>query len=199
MDLKRYTNKAQEALLGAQALAVEYGHTEIEPLHVLIVLMKQSEGVVPEVVAKIGARPQALLADLEQQLEGRPRSSGSNVQVGIGRVLQQALNAAEKEAGRMHDDYVSTEHILLALTEADRIRDLLQRHGVTHDAVLKALTSIRGGQRITSQDPEGTYQSLEKYGRDLTALARQEQARPGDWTRRRDSARGTGAQPPHQE
>ena len=98
MDLKRYTNKAQEALLGAQNLAAEYGHSEIEPLHVLVALMRQVDGVVPEVVAKIGGRPQALLSEIEEQLENRPRVSGGNTQIGIGRALQQVLNQAEKEA-----------------------------------------------------------------------------------------------------
>ena len=173
MDLKRYTNKAQEALLGAQSLAVEFGHPELEPLHLIVALMQQADGVVPEVVAKIGARPQAVQADLETMLDNKPRVSGSNAQVGLGRSIQQVLNQAEKEAKQMRDDYVSTEHLLLALSQADRVGDVLQRHGVTKDAVLKALASIRGGQRVTSQDPEGTFQSLEKYGRDLTELARQ--------------------------
>jgi ATP-dependent Clp protease ATP-binding subunit ClpB len=173
VDLKRYTNRAQEALLGAQSLATEFGHSAIEPLHVLIALMQQADGVAPEVVAKIGTRPQALLADLEQRLNDLPRVSGSNVQIGLSRATQQALNNAEQEARRMRDDYVSTEHILLALTEDRALGDLLRRHGVDHDAVLQALTVIRGGQRVTSPDPEGTFQSLEKYGRDLTALARQ--------------------------
>ncbi len=173
MDFKKYTNKAQEALLGAQSLAVEFGHPEIDPLHIMIALLQQAEGVVPQVVTKIGARPQTLLAELEQQLNDRPRVTGSNAQVSIGRAAQQVFNTAEKEAARMRDEYVSTEHVLLAMAKTDRMGDYLKRHGVTEDAILKALTSIRGGQRVTSQDPEGTFQSLEKYGRDLTALARQ--------------------------
>ncbi|MBZ0287356.1 MAG: hypothetical protein K8I30_07065 [Anaerolineae bacterium] len=172
MDLKRYTNKAQEALLGSQSLAEEFGHPAIDPLHILVALMQQRDGVVPEVVAKIGARPAALLAEAEQTLQDRPRVSGANAQPAISRAAQQALTRAEGEAGRMRDDYVSTEHILLGLSEEASVRDLLARHGVNHDTVLQALTAIRGGQRVTSQDPEGTYQSLDKYGRDLTALAR---------------------------
>ncbi len=173
MDLKRYTNRAQEALLGAQNLVTEYGHSQVDPLHILIALMSQSEGVVPEVVAKIGARPANLLTELENMLDSRPRVSGSNVQVGLSRAGVNVLTRAEKEAAKMKDDYTSTEHILLALTEESSVRDLLERHGVTYNAILTALTSIRGGQRVTSQDPEGTYKSLEKYGRDLTAFARQ--------------------------
>ena len=178
MDLKRYTNKAQEALVAAQSLATEYGHTQLDPLHLLIALMQQSDGVVPEVVAKIGARPANLLAELEQMLNDRARVSGSNAQIGLSRAAQDILTRAEKEANKMKDDYVSTEHVLLALTEDKSLKSLLERHGVTHDAILQALTTIRGGQRVTSQDPEGTYKSLEKYGRDLTALARQGKVDP---------------------
>jgi ATP-dependent Clp protease ATP-binding subunit ClpB len=173
MDLKKYTNKAQEALIGSQSIAVELGHPEIDPLHILIALLQQADGVVPQVVTKIGARPLALLAELEQQLNDRPRVSGSNTNPVINRASQQVFNTAEKEAARMRDEFVSTEHILLALAKTDRMGDFLKRNGVTEEAILKALTDIRGSQRVTSQDPEGTFQSLEKYGRDLTALARQ--------------------------
>jgi ATP-dependent Clp protease ATP-binding subunit ClpB len=120
------------------------------------------------------------------------------VQPGLGRAAQDVLNRAEKQAGTMRDDYVSTEHILMALTQDSSVKGVLERHGVTHDAILQALQSIRGGQRVTSQDPESTFQALEKYGRDLTALA-PGQARPGDWARRRNTARHSGHQPPHQE
>jgi ATP-dependent Clp protease ATP-binding subunit ClpB len=178
MDLNKFTNKAQQALLKAQSLANEYGHNAIEPLHILIALMGQPEGVVPEVAAKIGARPAAVLAELQAQLDQRPRTYGSNVTANLGRPAVEALTRAEKEAATMHDDYVSTEHILLALAEDKTLGGLLTRHGITRDAILQALTAIRGGQRITSQDPESTYKSLEKYGRDLTALARRGQLDP---------------------
>jgi ATP-dependent Clp protease ATP-binding subunit ClpB len=172
-DLKHYTNKAQEALLGAQALATEFGHSSLEPIHILAALMQQDEGIAPQIVAKIGSRPQALASEVEQMLQDRPRVSGSNVQPGLSRQAQDVLNRAEKEASWMRDDYVSTEHILMALTEDSSVKGVLERHSVTHDAILRALQSIRGGQRVTSQDPEATFQALEKYGRDLTALARQ--------------------------
>ncbi len=178
MDLKKFTNKAQESLVGAQSLAVEFGHPELEPLHLIVALMQQAEGVVPEVVAKIGARPQAVLGDLENTLDNRPRVSGSNAQVGLGRAIQRVINQAEKEAKQMRDDYVSTEHLLLALSQADQVGNILQQHGVNRDAILQALASIRGGQRVTSQDPEGTFQSLEKYGRDLTDMARRGELDP---------------------
>ncbi|HEX2619289.1 MAG TPA: ATP-dependent chaperone ClpB, partial [Phototrophicaceae bacterium] len=173
MDLNRYTNKAQEALLKSQSLAADYGHTAIEPIHVLTALLSQPDGVVPEVVAKIGARPTNLLSEAKPMLDGLARVSGSSTQqIGLSRATVNLLNQAEKEAGKMRDEYISTEHILLALTDERSLGGVLSRAGVTHDAILTALQAIRGGQRITSQDPEGTYKSLEKYGRDLTALAR---------------------------
>jgi ATP-dependent Clp protease ATP-binding subunit ClpB len=173
MDINRYTNKAQEALMKAQALATEYNSSALEPLHIAVALLSQQDGVVPEIVAKIGGRPAVLLKELQGNLDNLPRVSGDNVQINLSKATVQVLNRAEKEAAKMHDEYVSTEHVLLALTDEKTVNGVLQRHGVTYDAILKALTAIRGGQRVTSQDPEGTYQSLEKYGRDLTALARQ--------------------------
>jgi ATP-dependent Clp protease ATP-binding subunit ClpB len=173
MDLKRYTNKAQEALVGAQSLAVEFGHSQLEPIHILTALMQQDEGIAPEVVAKIGSRPQSLRAEVEQILNDKPRVSGSNVEPSLSRASQQVLNQAEKEASKMKDDYVSTEHMLLALTEEQSVKSVLERHGVNHNSILQALQAVRGGQRVTSQDPESTFAALEKYGRDLTALARQ--------------------------
>ncbi len=173
MDLNRYTNKAQAALLKGQQLANEYGHSSVDPLHILIGLLSQQDGVVPEIVAKIGARPEALLAEFQQTLDNRPRAYGSNAQAGLSRAATDVLSRAEKEAAKMHDEYVSTEHILIALSEEKSISGILERSGITRDAILQALTAIRGGQRVTSQDPESTYKSLEKYGRDLTAMARQ--------------------------
>jgi ATP-dependent Clp protease ATP-binding subunit ClpB len=173
MDLNQFTTKAQQAVLDAQRLAESYQHSELEPAHVLLALLNQSDGVAPQVVGKIGARPQAVAADTEHLLASRPTVHGATSQVPASRAVINVLTGAEKEAKTMHDDFVSTEHILLALTGDRTTGDLLARHGVDHDTVLRALAEIRGGQRITSQDPESTYQSLEKYGRDMTALARQ--------------------------
>ncbi len=173
VDMNRFTNKAQDALLKAQAVADEYGHTAVEPLHVAVALIGQKEGVAPEVIAKIGARPAALLAELEKSLSERARTSGSNARAGLNKAAVDVLNVAETEAQRMTDEYISTEHILIALSSERSLKAVFDKAGVTRDAILQALTAIRGGQRITSQDPEGTYKSLEKYGRDLTALARQ--------------------------
>ena len=178
MNLDQYTNKAQEALLKAQSLATEYGHSHLEPVHILHALAGQKDGVVPEIVAKIGARPQALASELDAMIQNRPRTYGSNAQPSLSRAAMAMLTQAEKIAAGMKDDYTSTEHMLLAAAEEQTVRGLLERYGVTKDAILQALATIRGGQRITSQEPEGTFKSLEKYGRDLTAIARRGELDP---------------------
>ena len=175
MDLDKFTQKAQEAILGAQSLAGEYSHGQIEPEHLLLTLLRQSDGVVPQIVQKLEANPGEMALRLEKELQRKPKVYGATAQVRFSRELTRALDEAEKIAKRMRDDYVSTEHLLLALTgahggEASRF---LAAYGITEDAVLRALTGIRGSQRVTSQHPEATYQALEKYGRDLTGLARQ--------------------------
>ncbi|RMF32510.1 MAG: AAA family ATPase, partial [Chloroflexi bacterium] len=176
MDLNRFTEKAQEAILAAQRLAEEYNHSQIEPDHLLLALLRQSGGVVPQVVQKLGAYPAQLVAALERTLQSKPKVYGAAAQVGLSRALAEVLRRAEQEMVQMRDEYVSTEHLLLALTDrgvAGPTADFLAAHGISRDAVLQALTAIRGSQRVTSPHPEATYQALEKYGRDLTALARQ--------------------------
>jgi len=173
MDLNQFTTKAQQAVVAAQQLAETYNHSELDPLHLLLALLQQSDGVVPQVISKIGARPRSVVGDVETQLANRPKVYGAAAQIGANRAAVNVLTNAEKEARKMRDEYVSTEHMLLALTHQTGVSDLLARHGVDYDSVLKALVDIRGAQRITSQEPEGTFQALEKYGRDLTALARQ--------------------------
>ena len=172
MNLDRYTQKSQEAILSAQHIAEAYNHQAIEPTHLLLALLQQEEGVVPAIVTKVAGGIQALRQEVTQELENRPRVYGSSSEVGLARQTTELLSIAERYAKGMQDDYVSTEHLLLALTESNEGKRLAQ-YGLTKDAVLKALTSIRGTQRVTSQTPEETYQALEKYGRDLTALARQ--------------------------
>ena len=173
MDLNRFTNKAQEALANSQNIVLEANHNSIEPVHILAALLNQSEGVVPSVISKIGGQLNALQADVQAALRSMPRVTGSNVSPSLSRATMNALNQAEREASQMRDDYTSTEHILLALVDANGSKELLAKHGITRDAILTALATIRGGQRVTGQDPEGTFQSLEKYGRDLTQVAAQ--------------------------
>ena len=159
----------------AQSLAGQYNHGQIEPGHLLLALLRQSDGIVPQVVRKLEANPREIALSLEGVLRKKPRIHGSATQIGLSGDLRRVLQAAENAAQRMRDEYASTEHLLLALTGAqggDAAR-FLSAHGVTEDAVLRALTAIRGSQRVTSQHPEATYQALEKYGRDMTQLARE--------------------------
>ncbi len=172
MNLEKYTQKSREAIFNAQRLAQELHHQTIEPAHLLLALLQQEEGVVPAIVTKIAGSVEALRNDVRNDLERRPKIHGATTEVGLARPTADVLAAAERYARGMQDDYVSTEHILLALTESVE-GQRLARYGITKDAILKALVEIRGTQRVTSENPEATYQALEKYGRDLTALARQ--------------------------
>jgi ATP-dependent Clp protease ATP-binding subunit ClpB len=170
MNLDRFTERAQEAVFDAQQAALEFRHTAIEPAHILRALLRQEQGVASQVIAKAGGNPQQLETELEQVLRALPKVGGDVSQVGLSRPASEALAAAEREAAAMKDEYTSTEHILLALAET---MPILRKHNLGKDVLLKALAAIRGSQRVTSQNPEATYNALEKYGRDLTAMARQ--------------------------
>ncbi|BBB48072.1 ATP-dependent chaperone ClpB [Pelolinea submarina] len=172
MDINKFTQKAQEAIYQSQQLARDYGHQTIEPAHLLQALLEQPEGVVPAVITKIAGNTQALLQDVKNELDSRPKVSGWSGEVGFSQATAQVLEAAERFAKGMQDEFTSTEHILLGLLESPESKRLSQ-YGLTKDSVLKALVEIRGNQRVTSANPESTYQALEKYGRDLTAMARQ--------------------------
>ena len=171
MNLEKYTKKSQEAILSAQRLAQEYNHQTIEPAHILLALLRQQEGVVPAIVTKVSGSVQALRDDVRHELENYPKVYGGNVQVGLARQTSDIMAAGERYAKGMKDDYVSTEHLLLGLTESVEGQRLAD-YGLTKDAILKALAEVRGSQRVTTQTPEGTYDALGKYGRDLTDLAR---------------------------
>ncbi len=180
MDLNRFTEKAAEAVLAAQREAQERHHSQIEPLHLLAALLGQSDGVVPQVVQKVGASPAQMLAMVQEELARLPQAYGA-AQVYLSPALSQVAQIAEEEARRLRDEYISTEHLLLGLAD-ERIRgpaqEILRRFGLGRDAVLRALTSIRGSQRVTSPTPETTYQALERYGRDITRLARENKLDP---------------------
>ena len=172
MNLERYTQKAHQAVIEAQRLAEEHGHASVEPAHLLLALLRQPEGVVPAIATRIAGSPAMLVEEVKKELVGRPKMVGGGERPGLSRASADVLAAAERQAGTMKDDYVSTEHVLLALAagpEAAR----LKAYGLTPEAVLQALTGIRGSQRVNTANPEDTYQALEKYGRDLTQLARQ--------------------------
>jgi ATP-dependent Clp protease ATP-binding subunit ClpB len=174
MNINKYTEKAQEAVIGAQSLADREGHPEILPEHLLLTLVEQREGIVPEIVRKMNADPAALAAAVRDDLNRQPRAHGGSQPSPSAR-LRGITTAAEQEAGRLKDEYVSTEHLFLAIASEggkSPAARLLQQRGVTKDAVLQAMTAVRGSQRVTSQNPESTYQSLERYGRNLTDLAR---------------------------
>ncbi len=172
MNLEKFTQKAQQAILDAQEIAQENNHQNIENIHLIAALVRQDESIVPAIITKIAGSTVAIRDDIGKELERRPKVYGATGQVGLSKPANDALLSAEKFAKGMKDEYVSTEHIFLALTESSE-SSYLKQFGITKDAVLKALVDIRGSQRVTSQNPEDTYQALEKYGRDLTSMARQ--------------------------
>jgi ATP-dependent Clp protease ATP-binding subunit ClpB len=178
MDAARLTLKSQEAVGEAQALAVRMGHPEVDGEHLLLALLQQGEGLVPSLVERTGADPSRLRAEIERDLAGRPRQSGPGAmpgQVFLTARAARLLERADAEARRLKDEYVSVEHLALALVDEGResaAGRILARAGVTRDALLAVLAQVRGHQRVTSASPEGTYEALTKYGRDLVAEAR---------------------------
>jgi len=173
MRLDKLTVKTKEALVAAQELAARTGQVEMQPEHVLAALLRQDGGLVPALLKKVGADPDRIHAELERAIDRFPKQEGG-LEVGLARKTRELIEAAEKEAGAFKDEYTSTEHLLLALStssfgEASRI---LRDAGVTHASILAALTEVRGSQRVTDENPEGKYQALEKYARDLTEQAR---------------------------
>ena len=170
----KFTVKAQEAVQRASELASEHGNPELLPVHLLAALIEDKEGIVTPVLEKIGIGPQGVLNDIYAQIEKLPKVSGAAAQPTMSSQVNQLLDRAFKEADTFKDEYVSTEHLLLAATalKRDQAQELLARHGATHDAILKALQVVRGSQKVTDQNPEGKYQALERYAKDLTELAR---------------------------
>jgi ATP-dependent Clp protease ATP-binding subunit ClpB len=179
LRMDKLTVKAQEALQAAQEFAGRSGQQQIEPLHLLWALIAQGEGVVPPLLEKLGAAPARLAGEIEKQIERLPKISGVSQQY-LSPASNDVLERAFDEAQSLKDEYVSTEHILLAISAADRdpAGQLLARQGASHDAILQAMASIRGSHRVTSQNPEATYRALEQYARDLTDLARRSKLDP---------------------
>jgi ATP-dependent Clp protease ATP-binding subunit ClpB len=177
MDLNRLTQKSQEALHDAQTKALRFGHQEVDGEHLLLALLEQSDGLVLPLLARAGADGDRLREDLEAELEKRPRVTGPGADPGkvyVTQRLNRVLEAAEKEARRLKDEYVSVEHLVVALLDegsGSAAGRILTQHGVTRDSFLETLTAVRGSQRVTSATPEGTYEALAKYGRDLVADA----------------------------
>ena len=180
MNLKRYTEKSQEAVLAAQQLAERHHHPQIEPEHLLVALVDQPDGVVPAVLRRLGVEPARLLQEGREGLSRQPQAHGG-AEAGPSPRLRAVAQTAESEAERLNDDYVSTEHLLLAVAQeggrAEAAR-LLAAHGVTSARVFEALSAVRGSQRVTDPHPEGKYEALERYGRDLTEAAKQDRLDP---------------------
>ncbi|NQW04122.1 MAG: ATP-dependent chaperone ClpB [Acidobacteria bacterium] len=180
MNLSRYTEKAQEAVLAAQQLAERHGHPEMAPEHLLAALVDQRDGIVPAILGKMQRETTAISAAARDLLAALPKVHGG-AQPGPSSRFRAVTAVAEREADRLKDEYTSTEHLFVALaSEEGRSAScrLLHQQGITKDAVLQALTQIRGSQRVTDQNPEGKYQALERYGRDLTEAARKGQLDP---------------------
>jgi ATP-dependent Clp protease ATP-binding subunit ClpB len=170
----KLTVKAQEALATARDLAIARRHPEVTPEHLLFALIAQEGGLVPRVLARLGADPRVITTELDRALGKMPTVSGSGLDVGLAGRLKEVWEAAAREADQLKDEFLSAEHLLLALAESKSpAGDALRGHGADHATVLEALQGVRGNQRVTDQDPEGKYEALERYTRDLTALARQ--------------------------
>jgi len=185
MDLNRLTQKSQQAIAAAQDAATRAGHVEVDSLHLLLALLQQPDGLVPRLLDAMGTDVDRLTADVEAELRRIPRSTRAGGapqgQVVVSARLAALLDEAEKEARRLSDEYVSVEHLLVAMVaEAERspAGRVLARHGITRDAFLGQLAAVRGNQRVRSATPEGTYEALTKYGQDLVAAARSGQRDP---------------------
>src|SRR5437867_1325462 len=180
MRLDKLTIKAQEAVQAAQSLADQHDHQSVEPEHLLQALVQQREGVVGPLLAKLGARVESLQRELATELLRLPKIRGGGSAQYVSDRLRQAFERAQKEAERLRDEYVSTEHLLIGIAQE---RDgaaarLLNANGVTADAIYKALVDIRGSQRVTDPNPEEKYQALQRYAKDLTDLARKSKLDP---------------------
>ena len=176
MDISRFTLKAQDALGEAQNLALMRNHQEVDAEHLALVLLRQKDGLVPGIISKMGIAPEKLAADVEQLLEKKPAVTGSGADAQGLRMttrLARALAQADELAKRINDEYISVEHIFAQLIQAgEPLAGICKKYGLTLEKYLRATAEIRGGQRVTSDSPESTYEALEKYGRDLVEAAR---------------------------
>jgi ATP-dependent Clp protease ATP-binding subunit ClpB len=174
MDAEKLTIKAQEALKGAQEIARRHSNQEIGPEHLLAALLTQTDSLVPSLLQKLGVPPAALGAAVQEEIDHKVKVQGETSDLFSSPALKRSLDAAQSEAGKLRDEYISAEHLFLGLLEqgGPALKKIFQAHGVKRDAVLKGLVDLRGNQRVTDPNPEDKFQALEKYGRDLTALAR---------------------------
>jgi ATP-dependent Clp protease ATP-binding subunit ClpB len=175
MQMEKLTIKAQEALKEAQEVARSNSNQEVDSEHLVLALLEQADSLVPSLVQKLGASPAAVAAAVQQEIDRKVKVQGaSSSDLYSSSSLKKSLDAAESEAGKLRDEYVSTEHLFLGALEhgGSALKKIFQSHGLQRDAVLKAMVELRGNQRVTDPNPEDKFQTLEKYGRDLTALAR---------------------------
>src|SRR5689334_13754973 len=171
MDFNRLTEKSQEAIRQAQSIAMNYGNQQVDVEHLLLALLEQESGLAPSILMRADVPVEPLQRRLVQEIEKLPKVSGSAVrpdQLYITSRLSRLFTVAEEQAKRLKDEYVSIEHLLLAAAEdSGPAGNLLKEFGLTRDRLMKALVEVRGNQRVTTQNPETTYEALEKYGRDL--------------------------------
>jgi ATP-dependent Clp protease ATP-binding subunit ClpB len=169
----KLTIKAQEAVAGAQSLATDRGHAQVEPLHLLAALLRESDGIVGPILDRIGANRSQLDEIIEAELEHFAKITGGSPP-GLGTAMQKVLETARQEADAMKDEFISTEHLLLALTKTEsKAKNVLRLNAITTDDLLKVLQDVRGSARVTDQTPEAKFQALERYGLDLVDRARQ--------------------------
>ncbi|QQO09275.1 ATP-dependent chaperone ClpB [Breznakiella homolactica] len=179
MNYEKLTIKAQEAINEASAIAQKNDHSQIETEHLLLALLEQEDGIVSPIIERIGANPKQLEQEVQMLVSATPKVYGEAAQLYFSSAASKVLAKAEAEANALKDEYVSTEHILIAIASSDgKAGQLLKNAGVTKNAILSSLKAVRGNTRVTDQNPEEKYQVLEKYCRDLTALARQEKLDP---------------------
>jgi len=179
MNFEKFTIKAQDALAAAQSIASEHGHQSIEDFHLLSALLEQQEGIILPILQKLEINVPSLKKDVADIIGSHPKVTGQNVQIYIGPQLNNILESALKEAEKLKDDYVSTEHILIAMSEGrGKAGDLLRHNGVTKERIFKILVELRGSQRVTDQNPEDKYQALARYGKDITELAGKQKLDP---------------------
>jgi ATP-dependent Clp protease ATP-binding subunit ClpB len=180
MNMEKLTKRSREALMAAHNIAIELNHQEIRPLHLLKALLTQDNGLIPSLVKKIGVEPDALNAETDRELAAIPAVTGSGAtQVYNSRDFSQVMIDAAKEADKMKDEYVSVEHLLLAIVNTGgKAAAILKNNNININTILEALKTVRGNQRVTSEDPESTFEALEKYGRDLTEMASRDKLDP---------------------
>ncbi|MBR5746619.1 MAG: AAA family ATPase, partial [Clostridia bacterium] len=182
MDLNKFTQKSIEAIQQAQSSAAEYGNQQLGQEHLALALLTQREGLIPELMRKAGASPESLAAEFEREISRLPKVSGGSdpEKIYVTRELEQALSEAEHQAEKMKDDFVSVEHIMLGIIRKaqDNVKKILSEAGIDENAFLTALKAVRGSQHVTTDNPEGTYDVLKKYGQDLVELARRQKLDP---------------------